>query len=63
MNPIMVEIGVSMSVIEESASALRRAVSDAELRGEITEAEALAYVEVLYKLERTLKGADASPKR
>lgn len=58
----MVENGVSMSVIEESACTLRRAVSDAELRGDITEAEALAYVEVLYKLERTLKGAEVSPK-
>jgi hypothetical protein len=47
---------------EQSAYELRRAVSDAELRGDISEKDALAYIEALYKIERALQGAEARTK-
>lgn len=40
--------------VEDSVIFLRRAISEAELRNELGEAEALGYIETLHKIERAL---------
>ncbi len=43
-----------MNDIENAAMLLRRKISDAEISGQIKSAEAVAYIEMLYKIEKIL---------
>ena len=47
--------------VEDAVIYLRRAISEAELRNELGEAEALGYIETLHKIERALTKKKINP--